>query len=209
MVTKIMKGIYNARPPIPKYSTTWDVATVVNYLKDLGSNRDLPLKQLTGKLAILMALIQACRTSELAALDLKYRVYKPEGVLFKLPTVTKKRAVGAPPKELFFGGFPDDGNLCVINCLRAYENATQHYRQGQTPVTKLFLSYVKPHGPVTSQRIAKWIKSILGEAGINITEFSAHSTRGAAATAAIKQGVTTAEVLNMADWSTDSTFKRH
>lgn len=68
---------------------------------------------------------------------------------------------------------------------------------------------VKLHGPVTAQRIAKWIKNALGEAGIDTTEFSAHSTRGAAATAAIKQGVTTAEVLKMADWSTDSTFKRH
>lgn len=46
----------------------------------------------------------------MAALDLKYRVYKPEGVAFKL-ALTKKRAVGAPPKELFFGGFPEDENL--------------------------------------------------------------------------------------------------
>ena len=28
-----MKGIYNSRPPEPQCSTTWDVTTVLNWLK--------------------------------------------------------------------------------------------------------------------------------------------------------------------------------
>lgn len=46
-------------------------------------NNNLSLKALLGKLAILMALVAASHTSELQALDLRYRVYKPEGILFK------------------------------------------------------------------------------------------------------------------------------
>ena len=129
MVTKIMKGIYNSRPPKPKYAATWDVGKVVRYLRDLGQNSKLSQKQLVTKLATLMALIHASRTSELAALDLRFRVYRPEGVLFTLPTLTKKRNPGAPPRELFFGGYPPDSTLCVISCLRQYESITEQSRK--------------------------------------------------------------------------------
>lgn len=46
----------------------------------IGKNEDLSLKDLSGKLALLMALVSANRTSELQALDLRFRVYTPEGV---------------------------------------------------------------------------------------------------------------------------------
>ena len=58
------------------------------------------MKQLSQKLAVLMVLAEASRTSELGALDVQYRVFKPEGILFWLPTLTKKRKVGAPPREI-------------------------------------------------------------------------------------------------------------
>jgi len=54
--------------------------------------------------------------SELHALNLNYWVYRPEGVLFKLATLTKKRQVGASPKECFFGAFAKDQHLCVVDC---------------------------------------------------------------------------------------------
>ena len=63
--------------------------------------------------------------------------------------------MGSPPKQVMFGAFPDDSRLCVIQCLRRYEVVTQHYRTKDPNSSQpLFLSYVKPHGPVTSQRLA-------------------------------------------------------
>ena len=142
----------------------------------------------------------------MAALDLSFKTYKPEGVLFKLATLTKKRKPGNSPKELFFGGFPEDRRLCVVQCLRRYEECTQQYRNQDN--TRVFISYVKPHARVTPQRIAKWIKVVIGEAGIDSSIFSAHSTRGASSTAAAKQGVPTEEILRMADWSQENTFRK-
>ena len=101
LVSSLMKGIYNCRPPQPRYTATWDVDNVTTYIQSLGANVALSLKQLSQKLAMLMVLVEASRTSELGALDIRYRVYKPEGVLFRLANLTKKRKVGAPPK----GGF--------------------------------------------------------------------------------------------------------
>ena len=65
--------------------------------------------------------------------------------------------------------------------------------------SRLFLSYVRPHKPVTSQRIAHWIKSLLGDAGVDTKVFSAHSNRGASMTAAKEKGVALSDILAIAD----------
>ena len=54
------------------------------WLKGQGSNEEMSLKDLSGKLALLMALVSANKTSELHALDLRFKSYTPVGVLFKL-----------------------------------------------------------------------------------------------------------------------------
>ena len=54
--------------------------------------------------------------------------------------------------------------------------------------------------------IARWIKTIIHEAG-NGELFSAHSVRGAAATAAHMKGMAVSDILKIADWSLDNVFK--
>ena len=124
LVSRLLKGIHNKRPPMPRYSVTWDVDVVTRYLESLGENGKLSLKQLSQKLVLLMALVEASRTSELQALDLRFKVQKPEGVTFRLASLTKKRTPGLPPKELFFGAFPENKFLCVVKCLAKYEVVT-------------------------------------------------------------------------------------
>ena len=70
VVSRLMRGIYNSRPPTPKYVTTWKVSSMTSCIRSWGQNSSLSMKQLTLKLAMLMALTGACRSSELAALDL-------------------------------------------------------------------------------------------------------------------------------------------
>ena len=43
MICQLLKGIFNSRPPQPRYSFTWDVAVVVGYIKTLGANSTLSL----------------------------------------------------------------------------------------------------------------------------------------------------------------------
>ena len=143
-----------------------------------------------------MALVSASRTSELHALDLCYRQYT--GRCF-VP-LTKKRKVRAPAKECFFASFTGDSRLCVVQCLRTYEEVTTKFRNTQAGApSPLFLSYVQPHKPVTSQRIAHWIKDTLKEAGVDTNTFSAHSVRGASASAAVGKGLHIADVLKTAN----------
>ena len=128
LVTRLLKGVYNLCSPHPRYSDTWNVDMVIQHLQSLGDNSKLTLKVLGQKLALLMVLVEASRSSELHALDVHYSVFKPEGVLLRLPTLTKKRVCGAPPSQLFFAAFPEDQNICVVRCLKEYEKQTEAFR---------------------------------------------------------------------------------
>ena len=142
---------------------------------------------------------------ELHALGLHHRTYRPGGVLFQLPAFGKKRVVGAPPKLVMFGAFPDDEWLCVINCLRQYEAVTaQHRKKQPSEPQPLFLLCIQPHAPVTSQCLSHWLKR---DAGVDTTVFKAHSVRGASSTAASEKWVLMEGILHTANWSTDSTFR--
>ena len=71
------------------------------------------------------------------------------------------------------------------------------------------MSWIKSHNSVTFSSIARWLKLVLTMSGIDTTIFKAHSVRGASVSAAKNLGVTTREVLDMADWSTESVFQKY
>ena len=120
----------------------------------------------------------------------RFRIYRPDGVVFTLPSLTKKKEVGSPDKELFFGAYSADRQLCVVQCLRQYEQATLKFRTKRQDIPDpLFLFYIKSNKRVTFQRIADWIKDLLKEAGIDVSIFKAHSVRGASTTAALTRRV--------------------
>ena len=68
-VKRFIKGIFQSRPPLPRYSKTWDVNLVLQYLGAMGSSQELSLKHLTLKLVMLVALTTAQRGQSLHLLD--------------------------------------------------------------------------------------------------------------------------------------------
>ena len=52
LVCQTMKGIFQSKPPLPRYCSSWDVSGVLEYIKSLGNNEDLTIKQLSAKLAL-------------------------------------------------------------------------------------------------------------------------------------------------------------
>ena len=151
LVVQLLKGIYNSRPPMPRYVNIWDVEKVTQYLASLGPNEQLTLKQLSKKLVVLLALSSAERGSELVAHDLRYRRFHPEGVSFNLPELTKGVRVGKPLKTSFHASFPLNELLCPCLCLKEYEKRTKPFRpSSETESNKLFLSVNRPHKPIAS-----------------------------------------------------------
>ena len=53
---------------------------------------------------------------------------------------------------------------------------------------QLFIGITKPYAPVQACTIARWVKTVLKDAGINTSVFTAHSTRSASTSAAMSGG---------------------
>ena len=209
MVARLLKGAFHARPPLPRYTATWDVQIVLQYLEGLGPSTTLSLKLLTYKLVMLLALTRPSRSADLASLYLNRRQYKPEGVVFLPASLAKQSRQGKQLVGFFFPKFPHNCELCPVSTLRCYEQLTEEFRSGESDyVDKLFLSLVKPHRPVTSCTIARWLREVLKCSGVDVNIFSAHSVRGASASAAAGAGVTTNDILKAADWSSESVFQK-
>ena len=209
-VTGIMSAFFNARPPLPRYQLTWDVDLVLQYIVSLGANKNLALKQLTLKTTMLLALACAGRSSDLRALDVRYMKWEDDKVTFSLGQLTKSRRKGRPPIRIELKLFEDNPLLCVLSTLQVYLDRTKQLREKKDkPRDQLLLSFVEPHGPVVPCTIAGWLIKIMTAAGVDTTEFRAHSTRGASTSKAEAMGLSCKEILDMAKWSKITTFYKH
>ena len=70
IITRLVKGVFNVGPPIPRYSSTWDVQKVLNYLDSQGKQTPISLKALTLKTAFLLAITRPSRSSDLSQLNI-------------------------------------------------------------------------------------------------------------------------------------------
>ena len=96
--------------------------------------------------------------------------------------------------------------LCPVETLKQYKRSTAALHPEDT--YKLFLAIKKPHQPVASCTVARWLKETLRLAGINVSIFSGHSVRGASTSTAAGSGVTMTDIMQAAVWSSESVFQR-
>jgi hypothetical protein len=164
LVVRLMKGVSISRPPQPRYQHTWDVSVVTTYLTTIGDNSAITLKQLSQKLCMLMALTCPERSSVMASLDITYMRFYPEGVKFS-HTIFRKRSHSGNLGESVYPKFTKE-SLCPVTCLTEYLKRTKEWRQKNDDKPRLFLSFKKPHKPVSSSTLSRWVKEIIRLSGI-------------------------------------------
>ena len=202
-VKRLLKGVFETKPALPRYTRVWDVESVLTYLKNLGANTKLKSKVLTLKLVMLLALLSGQRCQTLHCLNIKDMILGDSKCVFLLTSVLKTSAPNRHLTHIEFLAYPQDTRLCVINCLKTCLTRTRPRRGGTLP---LFLSFKKPFKPVARDTIARWLKSVLDMAGINTNIFTAHSTRTASPSCAKAKGLPSHAIMAAADWHTESTF---
>ena len=94
----------------------------------------------------------------------------------------------------------------MVDCLREYLRRSDPLRISQAQKSKLFIACVKPHNPVVSCTIARWLKEVMKKAGIDVSKYKAHSVRGASTSKAKAQGMSTEEIMQRANWSDAKVF---
>ena len=188
-ITQLLKGMFNMRPPQPKYSDTWDVEAVLARFRAMPEDEHLGLRDLSLKLTMLLALATASRTSELHKLKVSNMTDNGEVVTFQIPELTKTRKVGQGPMVIRLTPGEND-KLDVVACLRAYLGKTRQVRKPGLQGDQLLISFREPHGPLASSSVAHWIKTGLQEAEIDTQRYQAHSTRAADTSRAAFKGLT-------------------
>lgn len=205
-IQRFMKGIFQLRPPKPRYMETWDVNVVFNFLRSWSPAHVLDLKKLTLKLCVIIALISAQRIQSLHYLSMEGMVLRDSAVTFRFHDLLKQSKPGNHTHSVKLQAYPPDRRLCVVRYLREYIRRTHKIRAREQ---YLFVSYKKPHQRVTSQTIARWIKEVLEAAGIDTQVFKAHSTRSASTSAANKGHFPVTKILAQAGWANERTFRKY
>ena len=119
-IVRLLKGIFNEKPPLPRYTTTWNVDTVLTYLKTLHPVAGLSLKLLTLKLKALLALVTAQRAQTLVALDTTYMSITPNTITFVAAAMLKTSKPSKDPLQLIICRFSEDVSLCPYLTLQEY-----------------------------------------------------------------------------------------
>ena len=205
LVKRLMIGIFNERPPQPRYGFTWDVETVLRFINGLDSSK-IDVKLLSLKLTVLLALTGASRASELSMLNTEFLSKYSSVYIFELDGITKTRKPGDPPTKVELFRFQENLSLCVCHTIDEFLSRTKERRGTET---QLLISYIKPYKKVSTDTISRWLKEIIGLAGIDTKVFKGHSTRSAATSKASSLGISVKEIMERANWRTnESTFQR-
>ena len=205
LVVRLLKGMFNTRPPVPRYNGAWDVTPVVQSLRR--SSEGLTTLQLSKKVVTLLALSNADRCSDLAALDRDYMRWTASGVQFTVVQITKTRTSG-PPRTVFYPMLREDPDICPVTTLRKYITVTTPCVANFETPKPVFITSRKPFRRARPATIGHWIKDTLKAAGVDTEKFTAHSTRSASTSHASMKGVPIADILKVANWSSSSTFER-
>lgn len=206
LVKKLLRGMFKLRPALPKYTCTFDVQIVLQYLSSLGDSFSIPFKFLSYRLATLFCLLSGQRDQTLSAIDVRFISITDERVICYISQILKTTRPTFHQSPIDFRSYPLCDSLCPVKNTQAYLSRSFRLRG---PFVKLFISHKEPHHPVVVSTISRWVKETLKLAGINTEIFTSHSTRSAAVSKAKSLGLSMSEINRAAGWSNSRTFGLH
>lgn len=206
LIKRFMKGVFKLRPSVPRYSSTWDPAIVLNFLEALPENNELSLKQISFKTLGLLALATGQRVQSLASIKID-NILWGEVVKIVLDAVLKTTKAGQPNPVLMLPKYVANSKLCVSSALRCYIERTQVQRDSLN-TSNLFLGLTKPHKPVCSQTLSHWLVKLLTDSGVDTSQYKGHSFRHSSSSMVASKGVSVDTIMNSVGWRSSQTFAR-
>ncbi|PFX17394.1 TNF receptor-associated factor 4 [Stylophora pistillata] len=172
LVFRLMKGIFQEKPPRPKNTEIWNVSLVLEYLQSSSPVDKLSLKELTLKLVVIILLVSGQRGQTVHMLNIDCMFFSSNCYTFQLVGHLKQSRPGVNNPLVKLTAF-EDKTLCVVSTLKEYLTRRQ-----------LFVSYQKPFRKVGRETISWWMKTVLTDSGIDTSRFKSHSTWAASTSAA-------------------------
>ena len=125
-------------------------------------------------------------------------------VIFHIIGLTKCSKPTGPNQPLVYRAYVEGELLCPVKCIYAYlaqksEIVTQDFPE-------FFITFGQSHHPVSKDSLARWVKEVMENSGIDTEIFKSHSTWVASNSTAYKLGMPLQEVLKKGQWSNVGTF---
>ena len=168
LVKKLLRGMFKRRPAVPKYTCTFDVQIVLQYLSSLGDSFTIPFKLLAHRLATLFCLLSGQGDQTLSAIDVRFISLSEDRVICYISQILKTTRPTFHQSPIDFRSYPLCDSICPVKNMQAYLSRSFTLRG---PFVKLFISHKEPHHPVTVSTISRWVKETLKLAGINTEIF--------------------------------------
>ena len=202
LLQRFLTGDYNLRPPNPRYSMIWNTSVVIDYLQSLHTN-DISLKLLSYKTVMLLTLLSGQRVSTLHYFQIDELQSRESEVIFNVTALLKHDKVSREKEPIIFYAYPHNVQLCPVHI-----NQYRRVRNALVPSTEkaFFVTYGKPHHAATKDTLARWIKDVLSQSGVDTTVFNPHSCHSASSSTAKSSGVPLHKILKSGQWATESTF---
>ena len=205
VIIRLLKGIFNKKPPKVKHTTVWDVDILLKHMQTMPAVQDLCLKDITLKLAMLMALTKAARPQTLHLLTLRNIKKTNNEYVLELADLQKHSRPGMHRNIITIRAFPHDKALCPYTILEEYIQKTKTLRSTEE---QLFISFIKPHKQVSRDTIRRWLRTMMKNAGIDIERYGAYSTRAASVSKAALLNISMDQIMKTAGWTRQSTFEK-
>ena len=204
LTKRLIKGIFNSRPPQPHYKFTWDTGFLINYLKLLDTNQ-LDFKFLTYKTATLLTVLSGQRVSTVHNFILSHLHLDENTAIFNIPTLLKHSRPERKNEPIIYNSYPHDDSLCPVKLIATYIKARNKLVVDNT-YDKFFITHRKPHHPASKDTISRWIKATMKGAGIYVSVFKPHSCRSASSSQANRSAVPIEHILKSGQWKSSDTF---
>ena len=201
LVKKLRRGMFNVRPPRPKYCAIWDVNAVLTFLSAMRTDTLMYLSQ---KLATLLMILSGNRVNMLSHMKLTLMVMTEEECTFTFDNPLKHSREGRKTDIMTFRAYPETA-LCPVKAIAKYVEI----RGPLSGDPELFVTTVRQHHKASHDTLARWIKDTLLAAGIDTGTYQAHSCRAASTTTASLAGISLVTILKSASWANANTFYRY
>ena len=120
-VRALLKGISRERPPLPKYSFTWDVDQVFNYIRgNLSDYNNLTPMQLSQKVISLLGLTTFSRGSECHSFTISNICRSNESCEFYPTNIVKHSKEGKTNHPVIVSSFPQDKTICPVTATDSF-----------------------------------------------------------------------------------------
>ncbi len=200
-----MKGIFQSKPSLPRYTEIWDVKVVLDYLKNQSPCYNLDLRKLSEKLVTLFAILTGHRCQTIRSIKHKNISFNHGKMTIKIDEIQKTTRPGHHINNIVLQNFAPDKRLCIVTYTKEYLKRTKPIRNSEY----LMIGTQKPYKQISKDRLGKWIKNVMGCAGIDTKIYKPHSTRSASTSKLNQINIPIHEIMAKIGWSRADTFRTY